>query len=64
MDITLNWFHWARKGSEELLPYLQALYPELDLYKISCDWEKSPEYCAKAKGVDGDVIVTWEEPGE
>jgi hypothetical protein len=48
-------------GWDMLLSYLETTYPQLELYSLSKDWFNDPKYILKAKGVKGDLIVTFFE---
>lgn len=45
--------------NEEVLTYLQKIFPERLLYSISLGWRDNRKYILKARGLAGDVIVGW-----
>ncbi len=48
-------------GISGFLSVLSFRYPWLGLYQISTSWLWNPQYVCKAKGADGDLIITWEQ---
>lgn len=49
----------AENGWDDLLIFLQDMFPNFDLYSVSQDWYWNRQYICKAKGVLGDVIIEW-----
>lgn len=46
-------------GWDDLLLFLQDMCPTFDLYNVSTSWFKNKNYILKAKGVHGDLIISW-----
>lgn len=63
MDIYMNYDDARKLEPKGLLESLQKKYPDRDLYSISVYWMEAPEYIAKARGVYGDVVVSWNKGG-
>lgn len=59
MDIRMDWEKTRELGPDSLLKFLQAMVPHFGLCSISVDWMKTKEYIAKARGVHGDVVISW-----
>lgn len=59
MDVYMDYEEARGIGARKLLSMLQLKHPELLLYEISTEWLKSRKYIAKAKGVNGDICVYW-----
>ena len=50
----------TRKGWDGLLAELEsATGYALELFSVSTDWAEDESYILKAKGVRGDLIVSW-----
>lgn len=60
MDIFATWTKLVNMTNQEVMDWLQSLFPTFDLFSLSLDWRTNPEYILKAKGVRGDVLVLWE----
>lgn len=58
-DLVIDYDLAVHLGPPKLLECLQGIFPERDLYKISTDFMKTPRLIAKARGTEGDVIVSW-----
>jgi len=51
----------AMFGWDEFLKYLRKQFPHHDVYAVSQSWYyDGSEYILKARGKNGDVIVSWE----
>jgi len=60
-DMVVRHSDFSKYSNEGILNALDILYPERDLYSLSLDWRKDPQYIMKARGVYGDVLVGWSE---
>lgn len=47
------------KGWDGFMEYLEEKYSDLDLYNVSMSWYESNEYICKAKGAEGDLVISW-----
>ncbi len=59
MNIKLNYSQAKTLSDDQILKTLKGLYPHLSLYSVSTGWRESKEYILKARGSDGDMIVSW-----
>lgn len=61
-DIKMNYEDAIELGFDGMLNLLKEAYPKYQLYCISTDWFYNRQFIAKAKGINGDVIVGWNLP--
>lgn len=59
VDIKMKYEDAIKLGFEDMLNFLNTAYPERKLYSISKDWFYDNQYIAKAKGISGDVVISW-----